>query len=271
MERYNLNIDQVHQLLSEAIDIIDIVAEEIDAKYYLHAGTALGAVRHKGFIPWDDDADVMIPISDYARLVEELQKRDLGKFRIIYKEKYATRMQAKLILKGQDEDLLCVDLFPLIAAGTTEREQKLLDRKSNVIRKLYRYKRLRYSDSESIIKKIIKEVISAILIIVPDKLLYQMFEEKILHRYDFATTKYVTNPCGKYGTKNVIRKEWYGEPVKTEFMGKAYPIPAEIDSYLKHYYGNYNEVPSTNAQHKALSKKRWFIGTKEEYEKCIQQ
>lgn len=267
---YNLSIDELHLLLKEAICIIDSVAREIGATYYLHAGTALGAIRHKGFIPWDEDADVIIPINNYEKLINALKARDLGKFEILYYDKKATRMQAKIVLKGQDEDLMCVDLFPLIGTASSMEEQKLHDKQIARIRKIYKFKRLKYSESTVWYKYIVKYMISEALSVFPDSYLYRKYND-LITKYPFESAEFVTNPCGKYSTKNVLRKEIYGTPVFVEFEGKLFPIPAMIDPYLSHYYGDYMKCPSEDIINEMINSPHIFKGTLKQYQECIHQ
>ena len=135
-ERIKLSMDDIHLLLREAIEIIDQAAKDTGSVYYLHAGTALGAIRHNDLIPWDEDADVIVPLPCYDKLVGYLKNKDLGKFRILYREKYSSKMQAKLVLKDQDEDLMCVDLFPLIGFPKDKETQMELDKKFKTDRKV---------------------------------------------------------------------------------------------------------------------------------------
>lgn len=264
-ERFRLSMDDIHLLLREAIEIIDQAAKETGSVYYLHAGTALGAIRHNDLIPWDEDADVIVPLPCYNKLVGYLKNHDLGKFRILYREKYSSKMQAKLVLKDQNEDLMCIDIFPLIGFPKDKEAQMDLDKKAATIRRIYANKRVRYSPSASIIKKILKDLFSFSYCFFSDNYLYRQFD-KILYNCDFATSELVTNPCGKYSLKNVIPKDWYGTPTNHVLGGKSYPIPEKIDKYLKHYYKDYWKVPSREEQDRMLNEPKYYVGTKEQYE-----
>lgn len=82
-EKYILKINEdgskiyvhdVHKVLLEMLKDIDRICKKYDIKYFLTAGTCLGAIRHNGFIPWDDDADIAMMREDYEKLVAALQK-----------------------------------------------------------------------------------------------------------------------------------------------------------------------------------------------------
>ena len=65
-----LSLDQVKQIELDILKYVDAVCKEYNLRYFLSFGTLIGAIRHKGFIPWDDDIDISMPREDYERFVE---------------------------------------------------------------------------------------------------------------------------------------------------------------------------------------------------------
>lgn len=70
----NIYVSDVHKVLLEMLKVIDEICQKNDIPYFLNGGSALGAYRHKGFIPWDDDADIAMMHSDYLRFIKALNK-----------------------------------------------------------------------------------------------------------------------------------------------------------------------------------------------------
>lgn len=109
-------------------------------RYYCCAGTAIGAVRHHGMIPWDDDIDVIMPRPDYDRLIEIAQKEDFGKYEVVtpYNNERYPLYFSKLVDKSttliEEKERPCViglfiDIFPLDATDDDEEKAKALQRK----------------------------------------------------------------------------------------------------------------------------------------------
>lgn len=270
MESYNMSIDNIHTLIKEALLLIDNIAKKNNLEYYLHAGSVLGAIRHNNLIPWDDDADIIVPVTNYARFIDCLRQSDLGKFCILYRDKYSTKMQAKLILKGQDEDLMCIDIFPLIGTSDCVKKQKKQCKNATFLRKVYFYKKIKVNNSKNIIKRIAKVLIKIMLLPFTERWFDKQFD-KIMTKYDYNSANFVTNPCGKYKMKNIIPKSWYGFPACGVISGNEFPIPSNYQDYLKHYYNDFMKLPSKDYQKSVINKERLFMGTKEDFEKCIQE
>ena len=129
---------ELHQVLLAAMKDIDQICREHGLKYYLHAGTLLGAFNHKGFIPWDDDVDISLMRQDYEKLCEILQKEYSDQY---FLQNYKTDLNYKnnravirvlgtkvIHYHDDDEDIRCeigVDLVPLDAAPDSKLARKL--------------------------------------------------------------------------------------------------------------------------------------------------
>ena len=71
-----LELEEIKQLQLNILDVFDAFCREHGLRYQLAYGTLIGAVRHKGYIPWDDDIDLVMPIEDYKRMTEIVNARN---------------------------------------------------------------------------------------------------------------------------------------------------------------------------------------------------
>ena len=227
------------------------VCEKHNLTYFLVAGTALGAVRHGGFIPWDDDIDVGMPREDYEKFMEVAQD-DLpdGLFLQTPKTdpKYMTcfakiRNTNTTFLESSASHLkinhgVFIDIFPLDGCVNYEEHAKSV-RLLN-IRVMSRFK----------FKRTAKERIAAFLI----ALRYPCAERArdrvcaLWRKIPYASAEKVINYGSVYGKKELLSKDIYGKGRLGTFEGISVCLPEKTDEYLTAIYGDYMTPPPPEKQ-----------------------
>ena len=243
------------QMLEQLVEYIT----KHQLRYYLVGGTLLGAVRHKGFIPWDDDIDIGMPRRDYEKLIELEKKEPIapelrlisdrtGSFtnpfsELIHVNTRLERGTAEYIRQDCMVTQLFIDIIP--QDGWPEKEEA-------AVRLFYRMKNLRYlvqnsraklGQGTSFLHKIGK---------VPFILLARMIgTQRLLNRmnyiamqYDYDKSKYVgAVTYGIYGPGERCLRDSTIDFTKVEFEGKRYNAPGCYQQYLKQIYGDYMQLP----------------------------
>lgn len=229
------------------------VCDTLGLKYYLAEGTLLGAVRHEGFIPWDDDIDVVMPRSDYNRFLAEGQKL-LPKHYFIQTRKTDAEYYfsfAKLrdcrttnIEYGiKDLDInhgVWIDVFPLDYYPSSILLQKLEWFKRKCLTLVIRY-------TTGVYKLVGVRSIHKRLLIQLIRLRYPTLTsalealDKLNGKHQTGT--YVTNHGSRYEEKEVVPSDWYGEGTFLLFEGIRAKVPENFHDLLTHIYGDYMQLP----------------------------
>lgn len=267
MENNKLRELQLCEL--EILKYLINICEENNITYYISGGTYLGAVRHKGFIPWDDDVDIAIPRTDYEKLIKIFKKEKHGKYKLLtYEDTEETvHYQAKLTdtsikvvnTSGKNEQIWSawIDIFPLDGMPN--------NRLMSAIHKfhlLYLRARLKFTcfDDQVNLKEKNRPLIEKILIWIglhtkfgrnKQSIYYLNKIDKTLKKYSEKDSKVYVNFMGAYKFKSILNKqEIYAEGATYEFEGLKLNGPKEYDKYLSHIYGDYMTIPKKEEQNK---------------------
>ena len=250
----------------EILKAVKRVCEKYNFTFYLGSGTLLGAVRHKGFIPWDDDIDIGIPRKDYDRFINEIEQElpqylklntywDDSSHHYYFSRIVDTRHELKrsgsLVERNEE---VWVDIFPLDGMPNG-----LFKRKLHMIRLLYARMRYHLSTFEKVNLKRPNRPLSERIIIKivyvtrvgthsdPIKWLNKI--DKLLRMYSIDSTNWVCNFMGQYKFKEMFPKNWYGNGKLYEFEDGFLNGPIEYDKILTQQYGDYMKPPAEKNVH----------------------
>lgn len=243
------DLTEVHAVLLEMIDAADKILRENDIEYFLICGTALGAVRHKGFIPWDDDVDIGIK-REYFDKAENILSKLSGKY-MVYS------FAEKNIIPGAPigrlhyirfpftiETAPTIDFFVLDGVPSCRVYQKL----QVFFMKVYHLCVLR-RPSENRGRKA-KLLTAFILKIFPSCFLdfIQKIAKVILSAWPCSSAPFIANFYGLNRNHEIVPARCFAEPQFAEFENMRLPIPSEIDCYLTSLYGDYMKLPPKEEQ-----------------------
>ena len=249
MKEYEISFEEKKKIQLEMLKEIDAFCEENKICYSLAFGTLLGAIRHKGFIPWDDDVDIMMPLPDMLRF-KELFKSEKMKYcdvdtdkdyeyefsRIINTDTYNKKSH---LVKTYG---LCIDLYPLVSIPQNKHDCSLFFQQAiqkNKIRLFFikwHNRFIRYLSINAMpgFHRIIKRC--------RDYLLFS-------NEYGKSGVYYIV--AGPYELRNKMTYDFdlFKRMTKVEFEGFSFPAIACFDIFLSMRYGDYMQLPPKEEQH----------------------
>lgn len=253
------------------LDILKQVTElcnQHGLRYYLLGGTFLGAVRHQGFIPWDDDIDIGMPRADFekfCRLAEEQLSAPLGFVSYknnkehIYFHPRVYNFNSRVIDRSgveEKETHAWIDVFPLDGMPGNSIVRKLHGFRLLFLRLLFMYSQFDKIVNVNLKNRVWyeKALISVGKVFKFDKILdtHKIMAkiDRTMQKYDYETSSYVGNFMGAYKMKEVFPKQYYEETAEYIFEGLMCPAPKNYDAVLSQMYGDYMTPPEKSVQNK---------------------
>ena len=235
----------------KTLDEFAKICDEYGIPYYITFGTLLGAIRHKGFIPWDDDIDVHLKPIDYYRFKEIMLNNPNKDFfyQAIETEKYYPLPFAKLRMnntkvvetKLKDEPInqgIYIDIFPLIPYPKDNNDRKKLLKNLTIINLLIEadmHNKTKYN-TYGRIGKILSKLCKFIPRSIRNKFVKAKLKKAIL--YNGTYDQYID-----IIDKIPFDKTCFDKATEVIFEGKKYKAPKEYDRFLTSMYGNYMTLP----------------------------
>lgn len=254
--RSYLSLRELQLVNLELLLEFDAICETFDIRYSLCGGTMLGAARHAGFIPWDDDVDLMMLRCDYEKflqLVPAINEINPKRQVISNRDNTFSRDYARYVRKdyGKDEDDVVsgdcpwvgIDIFPIddISDDQGEFEKQVRDRV--FWREVFVACSSPWGAGSTLAKKLARNLFRPVAFAI-GRFRAARKSEEICQRFDGCGGSDIAIVCGMYGTRERWPKSCY-EPLGTlKFEGHNLPVPHNYDTYMKAIYGdNYMELP----------------------------
>ncbi len=249
----NYDIKTLQQRILKILLAVDKVCREQNIRYYLWAGTQLGAVRHGGFIPWDDDMDIAMPRPDYERFIAHFREWLPEQFEVVcadndpsYSFGFAKVLDANTTVIEREAyffvDGIYIDIFPLDGIPSN----KLL-RRWQILRYKY-YARINYMLHRNAYKHG-KGPRSWMPLIVQKLYSHQgvvKAMKKVMTTYEYDKCDYIIDYDD--GFRGPQPKSFTGAGKPCQFEGETLIGVAEPEKYLAQKYGDYMTIPPVDKQ-----------------------
>ncbi len=251
--------------------MFDRICKENNIKYYFAYGSAIGAIRENGFIPWDDDIDIMILRSEYNKLRQILKGKLDSRYKLVEPVDYdpyfydalSRLIDLNIPLRKENEhdkiyhnynNKMSIDIFVLDNAPNSKFFQHIMKFKLRLLYCMARSKR--YNSSQltgslhyNKIKKLLVDLCYILGKPFSKKWLLTRFE-RCLRKYENTETNNVITGCAPSMYIGFFEKRLFDKTVFFPFQGSLAPIPVGYDSILKQIYGNYMQPVNDKTKHK---------------------
>lgn len=259
VENEEIGIEEIHIITLEIVKKLIEICDKINVNYYVAYGSLIGAVRHKGFIPWDDDFDVVMLRNDYEKFCDYCieHEADIKPYKLLSRKSdkkypYNIARLNNMDYKAEYGNVqkydsgAFIDIYPLDGAGSDSAQvmHQLEKKKSN----LFRITLWSVDDhfTKSTYHKWYRSVIKYVVRLYAKVRGMNYFLDKmenLKNIYDFETSKYIAEMTWDAGLV-LYEKEWFQEYIYMDFEDIKIKVPIGYDAFLKCHYGDYMVLPN---------------------------
>ena len=249
-----LNIDEIRSIQLEILKKVSEYCDDNNLRYSLAYGTLIGAIRHKGYIPWDDDIDIVMPRPDYERFIKSFNTYATDykvhvtglNSNFIYTFAKVSYNKSILIedIEVKYEIGINIDVFPIDGVPSIDNPTM---KKQNFYRNLASFKTIKINSDRNIIKNIVL-ILGKILLswLSLKRINLKMIDNS--KKYSFENEEYCCNISTGFTEDKAIPKRYLEDFIDCFFENQKFKASKFYDEWLKSYYGDYMKLPPREKQ-----------------------
>lgn len=256
----NSDVRKVQSIQLEILNNFILFCQKNNLRWYIIGGSLIGVLRHKGFIPWDDDIDIGMPRKDYDRFISLQNKYPSGYTLINHQTDRNWNFNFSQFVDNESDIIvnfneiprqckIWIDIFPIDGLPKNTIHRWLHMKHILFYRYLIQISNIQTQvDTHKVGRPFWEKIILKLFHYIPlgkfineDKILARM--EQSLKKYDFDDMEYAGNLLGKYREKEIVPKSYWGNPILLPFENINVNCPNEYHKLQTHLYGSYMNMP----------------------------
>lgn len=247
-----LSMTEIKRDLIEILECFDKYCTEHSLRYYLCGGALIGAVRHKGFIPWDDDIDVIMPRPDYEKLLaienDYPIKENMKLF--TFKKGNSSFLFTKLgntkrTIYNQyitESEYLSMDIFPMDGMSDNMKENKKNYMRISFLKTIYSLHTWRVGHGTTPLIIMLKLLAYPFAKLIHHQYLGNRIDQ-IAQTHSFNNSEFVGDIIWGYGMREIVKKDDFIPQTTIFFEGKKFKTSVMYKKYLYQVYGDFMKLP----------------------------
>ena len=244
-----INIEELKRIQLDILSVVDNFCRKEGINYSMGCGTMLGAVRHKGYIPWDDDIDIYLLREDYERLMEAFpQSLENVVIRSLERDKtwnrtYAKAMDLRTVMIDAGEKICAgIDVYPIDKVPNDVLEWQLYNKKRRLYLSIYKYKiSMWFRKGREWWKYLFIPIVKMLLLPFSSRKI-ALICDKLCKKYNNTNSQFILECCQAM-LANRFKRSALEDTIDMPFEDRVFRGMKDYDEYLTNAYGNWRQLP----------------------------